>query len=142
MANEILAVKLCELDEKLGKMHSRIIFGESVGADRLKQEIEQLERECTETELALRQKLRFSKASCITLLSKAYEEIEKIMAITRADLEVHAKESGDADISAEEQILLAEYALDFALQAADRALLLSLKATQAQAESYEQKERS
>ena len=34
--------------------------------------------------------------------------------------------------SAEEKVLLAEYALDFAMQAADNALLISLKAMDAQ----------
>ena len=44
--------------------------------------------------------------------------------------------------SVEEKILRAEYALDFAMQAADRALLLSLKAIEAQTRQQEQDEGS
>ena len=44
-----------------------------------------------------------------------------------------AADDPDAEAVAEEKILLAEYALDFAQQAADRALLLSMEAIDAQA---------
>ena len=90
-----------------------------------------MEKECAEEELTLRKNLLFSKTPCVSLTAKAYEEIELI--IQRAKKE---------DFSAEEKILLAEYALDFAMQAADRALLSSLKAIDAQMTQQEQDERS
>ena len=43
-------------------------------------------------------------------------------------------ESGRDKISPEEWLLLAEYSLDFASQAADRALLISLEAMEKQTE--------
>ena len=43
-----------------------------------------------------------------------------------------AAEGPDGQAMVEEKILLAEYALDFAHQAADRALLLSMEAIEAQ----------
>lgn len=83
-----------------------------------------MEKECAEEELTFRKNLQFSKAPCVSLTAKAYEEIELI--IQRAKKE---------DFSA-------EYALDFAMQAADRALLSSLKAIDAQMTQQEQDERS
>lgn len=112
-------------------MRSRIYFTENAGHSQVKQEIEAMEKECTEEELTFRKNLQFSKAPCVSLTAKAYEEIELI--IQRAKKE---------DFSAEEKILLAEYALDFAMQAADRALLSSLKAIDAQMTQQEQDERS
>ena len=43
-------------------------------------------------------------------------------------------------MSAEEKILYAEYALDFAMQAANHALLISLEAMDAQMEQQEKEE--
>ena len=140
MANEILAVKLCELDEKLGRLHGRIILSQSFDRKNLKHEIERLENEFEEAEIALRQKLKFSKNGCVAALSKAYQDMESIASCTREELKLRAGESGDADISAEEQILLAEYALDFAVQAADRALILALQAVETQKENCEKGE--
>lgn len=48
--------------------------------------------------------------------------------------------SGGQEAEKEEKILLAEYALDFAMQAAERALLLSLEAMEAQTKQQEKKE--
>ena len=44
------------------------------------------------------------------------------------------------ELSAEEKILLAEYALDFALQAANHALLISMEAIKAQMAEQEQED--
>ena len=57
MAHEILAVKLCELEDRFIRLSSRIHLSETAGHDQLRQEIRSLSRECMETELTLRQKL-------------------------------------------------------------------------------------
>jgi hypothetical protein len=142
VAHEILSVKLCELDEKLGAVHSRIHFSETAGRSRLKQEIEALERECGEEELALSKKLKFSKAYAASSLSGPYEEIERIIKKAMTEQETHKTSSGDQNYFTEEDILRAEYALDFAMQAADRALLMAMKAIEAQMTQEEQEEGS
>ena len=58
--------------------------------------------------------------------------MEQIVQQSRKRLQDMAQDSPDAEAVVEEKILLAEYALDFAQQAADRALLLSMDAMDAQ----------
>ncbi len=142
MAHEILSVKLCELDEKISRMHSRIHLSESTGRGQLEQEIAALKRECAETELTLRNRLRFSKSGAVSALSQAYDEIRQIIIRTSDDLQKRGADRPDESAPAEEKILLAEYALDFAMQASDRALLLSMEAIDAQMAQPEQEEGS
>ena len=59
--------------------------------------------------------------------------MERIIQNTKDQMKAMAADDPDAEAVAEEKILLAEYALDFAQQAADRALLLSMEAIDAQA---------
>lgn len=130
MAHEILSVKLCELDEAIGRMRNRIPLCESARHERLKQELERLEGEWKEKALSLSQKLRFSKSPLTLELFKVYNDIEKRIQHT------------SFGTNPEDQILLAEYALDFAIQAANRALLLSLKAIDAEMTQQEKEELS
>ena len=48
MAQELLAVKLGEMDQKIGKLHGRIESSEYADAKMLQDEIENLRRECRE----------------------------------------------------------------------------------------------
>lgn len=57
-----------------------------------------------------------------------------------AALQRNLSQSGGSD--AEEKLLLAEYALDFAAQAANRAVLLSLEAVNAQRSLEKHRERN
>ena len=45
MAHEILSVKLCQLDDRIGKLHSRIHMSEIAGHSQLRKEIEVMEQE-------------------------------------------------------------------------------------------------
>ena len=76
MSNAILAVKLCELDGRIARMRSRIQLSENAGPEKLAQEIGELQRECAETDLTLRDRLRFSRAGIVAALSEAYEKIQ------------------------------------------------------------------
>ena len=75
-------------------------------------------------------------------LSRTYEKVED--AISASGKELLQSEAGGERpyLSADEKALLAEYALDFAMQAADRALLLSLEAIDAQLTQQEHEEGS
>lgn len=128
MAHEILSVKLCELEDQLSRLSSRIHLSETAGRPQLLQEIRALRRECDETELTLQAKLRRSRTGTAAILADFYGEAERNARRTRATLEEHALRCDRA----EEKILLAEYALDFALQWANRALLLAMEAIDAQ----------
>ena len=132
MAHEILSVKLCELEEQLSRLSGRIHLSETAGRGQLRQEIRALSKECVETEWTLREKLRLSRAKVVAPLAKAYGEIEQLIQKTKSELESQAAGREDGEAAAEEKILLAEYALDFAVEAANRALLLSMEAIDAQ----------
>lgn len=132
MAHEILSVKLWELDDSLGRLHSRIHLSQAADQEVLRQEIGQLKRECTEAEMVLRDSLRRSKSELVSVLEQGYGQVEQIVRRTQADVAALTAECPSAQSAAEDQILLAEYALDFAHRAADRALLVSMEAIQAQ----------
>lgn len=132
MAHEILSVKLSQLDDRLGKLHTRIHISETASHGRLQQEIACLEQECAETDELLKKNLYHSKSRIASVLSKNYGQIEQTIQETNAQLHSTGTDCQDNESFVEEKILLAEYALDFAQRAADRALLLSLEAIDTQ----------
>ena len=132
MAHEILSVKLCQLDERMGKLHSRIHMSETAGHAQLQREMDALARECTTAEMTLRENLQRSKSEVVSVLAQSYGQVEQIIRQSKEKMQAMAAESPDTESIVEEKILLAEYALDFAHQAADRALLLSMDAINAQ----------
>ena len=115
MAHEILSVKLYELDKKISKVHSRIQLSETASHDQIKTEIEKLQDECEENTITLQNKLSFSKGKVAGTLSQAYEEVEKIIQQVKCEVGNSQVDTGSEEITAEEKILLAEYALDFAM---------------------------
>ena len=138
MSHGILSVKLCQLDDRVGRLHSRIQMSETASHSQLQQQIDMLERECAAAESALRLNMRHSKSNLVSVLARGYDQMEQIIQKSKAQLQALAAESPDAESVVEEKILLAEYALDFAHQAADRALLLSMDAINAQLTQQEE----
>ena len=110
MPHEILSVKLCELDDRIGRLHGRVHLSESACHSRLRQEIEAMGRECEAAELALGQKLQYSRSETARALSRAYEQIRQII----DNVQAQPGPAGDAD------------------QAADRALLTAMEAIEAE----------
>ena len=131
MAHEILSVKMYELDKKMQQVHSRIQLAETMDVEKLHQQIGQIQQDCEESQIILRNQLQHSRTECVMKLAKVYDEIEnavgRVLAAENVDIEKGKMLSGT-----EEKILTAEYALDFAMQAANRALLISLEAIAAQ----------
>lgn len=132
MAHEILSVKLCQLDERMERLHSRIHISETACQSRLQQEIDALTEECDQAEATLRESLARSKSGVASVLSQGYDQVGQIIRRTKDRLQSIATANPDQEAAVEEKILLAEYALDFAHQAADRALLLCMDAINAQ----------
>lgn len=138
MAHEILAIKLCELEDQLSRLSSRIHLSETAGHDQLQQEIKALARECTETDLTLQKKLQLSRAEIVATLADMYGKVDKIVQQAKQALQEQTASHANPDTAAEDKILLAEYGLDFAVQAANRALLLAMEAIDAQLTQQEQ----
>ena len=133
MTHPILSVKMYELDKKLEQTHSRIQFAETMDTERLHQQIQNLRQECAESRITLENRLHYSKTGCVTRLANVFDQVE---AAVEKVLELNANFLP----SAEEKILTAEYALDFAVQAVNRALLVSLEAIEAQRLEEEKEE--
>lgn len=132
MAHEILSVKLCQLYDRLESLHTHIHMSEIASHDQLQQEIAALKQECKKTDEILKTSLYHSKSPVTSVLSPIYGQIERNIQETDVRLRKTGDNYKDDEALAEEKILLAEYALDFAHRAADRALLLSLEAIDAQ----------
>lgn len=132
MAHEILFIKLCQLDDRMARLHSRIHMSETADHGQLRREIDALEHECAEAEESLRENLRRSKSDVTSVLAESCGQIERIIRQSQARLQAMDTDNRGTEAAAEQKILLAEYALDFAHQAADRALLLSMDAIDAQ----------
>ena len=135
MAQGILNAKLDELDRQLRKIQRKIQKSGSANPARLRADLEQVRKEYAENEKALRNRLRFSRSGVVTGLSVSYNQVEQIIRETKNKM----KMPGGQEAEKEEKILLAEYALDFAMQAAERALLLSLEAMEAQTKQQEKR---
>lgn len=139
MTHEILTLKLQELDDQFSRLSRRIHSSQTADQVQIRQELSALSEEYTGMLSALQQSLLQSRAEVAAVLANTYAEVEQ--AIQQADrtLERRARSLTDREVQAEEKVLLAEYALDFALLAANRSLLLSLQALDAQ---FMQDERS
>lgn len=134
MAHEIFSAKLYELDKKFSALHSKIQMSERSRIKTLEEDIRLLEKECKTEKLTIRNNLRYSRAKTAELLLAAYDEMEEILADTKKEIRAALTAGEERETSAENLTLLAEYMLDFAIQAADDALLISMKAIQAQRE--------
>lgn len=141
MAHEILSIKLCELEDQIARLLARIRLSETADSRKLRQGIRDLRQECTENERILQEKLQLSRAAAVSTIAHGYAQIQEIIRENGAVLQARASEEGVGEAGSEEKILLAEYALDFALQAANRALLLSMEAIDAQSTQQEEERR-
>lgn len=137
MAHEILSIKLCQLEERVERLHSRIHLSETADRSRLRREMDQLEQECIAAEATLREHLQHSQSALVSILGQGYSQMEQIIQASRDQLQNLARDKPDPEATVEEKLLLAEYALDFAHQAADRALLFSMEAIDAQLQQQE-----
>ena len=115
MEQDVLAGKLAEVDAQLAGVHAKLQSAAQMESTELNSAIAQTREETEQCARALAERLRHSRAHQVGEIADAFEEIRKI--VRRGD------ESGE-----EMQLLFAEYAMDFAMQAARHALLVALEA--------------
>ena len=127
MTHDILSVKLYELDKAIGQMHSRIEQGEMDCPEQVEKDIQELRRECRENREMLHNKMKYSKAKLVGRIAEAYDKVDQVIQIAQEQLGISFTEETTKELSAENKILLAEYFLDFAMQASNYALLMSLE---------------
>ena len=127
----IFAVKLCELEQEYGRLQSRIHLFEGKDAAQAQQEILRLQDECREHKLLLDERIRSSRSSAISSLSKAQLEYgQRVEQILNEELpnEMRGRNQSCAEDQAEVMTLYAEYAIDFATQSMRQALAAALSA--------------
>ncbi|MCD8085723.1 MAG: hypothetical protein LUF28_05265 [Clostridiales bacterium] len=140
MADEILSVKLRELDGAMDRLRSRIRLSQTADPGQRQAELEEIRREYTQRDAALRRQMQFSRSGFVRSLTDAWDELEDAAARARQRFSAPQAQAEDTHPTPEESIVLAEYALDFAMQAANRALALSLEAMNRQPEPSEREE--
>lgn len=138
MAHEILSAKLCELDQKIGRLHSRIQLSETGSRTEIQTELAIMRRECQEDRCSLQERMRHSRFQPSAHIAGAFDEIGTILDRLREEIRQSPGGMTAGDRLPEEKILLAEYMLDFAMQAANQALFVSLEAIEAQNTQQEQ----
>jgi len=141
MPCDILSVKLKELDKKICKLHSGISASGTAGKDDIKAEIAALKDECERERENIGRTLELSRSSTVAELFEAYKKVEEIISEEKEKAFCPAGADGEV-ICLEKKILFAEYSLDFALQAANRALLTSMEAIYSQLIQQEREENS
>lgn len=145
----IFAVKLCELEQEYGRLQRRIHLFEGKDAAQAQQEILRLQDECREHKLLLDERIRSSRSSAVSSLSKAQLEYgQRVEQILNEELpnEMRGRNQSCAEDQAEVMTLYAEYAIDFATQSMRQALAAALSAVvlqqraEQEAKKYEEKE--
>ena len=134
MTHDIFSVKLYELDTKIVQLNSSIEQGEMDSPEQIAGEIREIRRECREDREILHNKMKYSKAKLVGRISEAYERVDQVLQEVQEQTGIGFTEEKRAGLSAENRTLMAEYLLDFAMLAANHALLVSLEAIQAQKE--------
>ncbi len=142
MRRDMLSVKLDQREQRLKRLHTRIYMGQTAGHSQLRQKIDALEQECAQAESALEENLRGSKSAVVSILARGYGEIEQTVQRTKFQLQAMVRKNLDEESWGEAKLLAAEYALDFAHQAANRAALLAMDAIDTQLLRQETEERS
>lgn len=132
MSHEILSAKLSQLNHKIAMLHLRIRKCKALDQAELLREINQLNNEYLEAEKQLQNVLQQSHSPITAILSHSYENMLSTAKETTAKIADINKTASNNENIAESKLLLAEYALDFAMQAAEHALLISLEAMAAQ----------
>ena len=93
MAHEILSVKLCQLEERLAGLHSRIRMSETADHSSLSREIGVLKSERSAANAAMRENLERSRSCVATILGRGYSQVEQVVLDSRRQLEELARSS-------------------------------------------------
>lgn len=129
MGQTIFAVKLYELEQQYEKLLSRIHLCQEDSPKRLKEEIEDMSKECREERLSLARRTENSRSPAVSALSKAQlsyqRQVEKIL---DNELKNLLSDGQIQENQAESKLLYAEYSIDFALLSMKEAILAAMSA--------------
>ncbi len=132
MPNATLQIKLHELQAMIELLKHCIQTSEQIDHAVLQVELSQLRQDYAVLEANLHDKLTHSKSQMVTLLSDAYDSLVPILLHTKQTV-LHTMQSEQTP-SCEQQLLLAEYELDFAMLTVQCAMIAALEAIATQQE--------
>ena len=139
MEQSFLTVKLYEMERQYGKMQARIRLCQKEDTKALRKELKEIQAECEEEDLLLRQSVDTARSRGVAALSEAQlvydKQISEIWEKVLPD-SVHGRDTWQEE-KAEAGMLYAEYSIDFALRAAKNALYAALAAIAAERECEE-----
>ena len=139
------AVKLCELSDIYGQLlrHIRIFQEESTNAAQIHRVLEQLLEECREQDRLLQWQVQHRCLRSAAKLARAqlqYKRQAESLLCHDMLREMAGRNASELEDRAEARTLFAEYAIDFATQSMNHALLAALRAVEKQL-SYEEEQR-
>lgn len=140
---DIFAVKLYEMEKQYGRLQSRLRICGRENREKLQAELEHAKEEYEENSLLLKQSIQGSRSPAVAELAQVqWEYMHKVEVLLKEKLGqfFHCEASSQAEDQAEAASLYAEYAMDFATQAMQYALIVALTAMDLQRTAEEKKE--
>ena len=137
---DIFAVKLYEMEKQYGRLQSRLRICGRENREKLQAE---LEHAYEENSLLLKQSIQGSRSPAVAELAQVqWEYMHKVEDLLKEKAEpfFHCEATSKEEDQAEAASLYAEYAMDFATQAMQYALIVALTAMDLQRNAEEKKE--
>lgn len=139
----MFAIKLYELEQRYGRMQSRLRLCQQEDHLKIRQELQKAMDEYEENELLLRKNVEGSRSPAVAALAgvqlEYYKTVRKILEQELPEY-LHSETSNTPENKVEAAALYAEYAIDFAVQSTRYALIAVLKALDLQMDAEEQEE--
>ena len=139
---ELFAIKLYEMEQQYGKIQSRIRICGQEDHQTVREELRKARSEYREHAMTLQESVEGSRSPAVTELARTQLEYSQAMdRLSKGSLEkyLHSEESSPLDDEVEATTLYAEYAIDYAVQTMQYALIAALSAMDAQLTAEEQK---
>lgn len=133
----IFAVKLYELERQYGMLRSRLQICQGGDREKLRRSIEALRDECRANDVMMQGKISGSKSPFVAELYQAQLSYDER---TEGDITKLVSACKTPDARADAIALYAEFAIDFATQAMNHALLAAMYAVDAQISADEDEE--
>lgn len=140
---DIFAVKLYEMEKQYGRLQSRLRICGRENREKLQAELEHAKEEYEENSLLLKQSIQGSRSPAVAELSQVqWEYMHKVEELLKEKAEqfFRCEATSQEEDQAEAASLYAEYAMDFATQAMQYALIVALTAMDLQRNAEEKKE--
>lgn len=129
---EIFAVKLYEMAQQYGKLQSRIHICGQENQERIREELKKAKEEYQEHSVLLKKGVEGSRSQAVAELARTQlecsEKMENLMKDGQIARYLHSDQNGHSEEEAEAATLYAEYAIDYAVQSMQYALIAALSA--------------